>query len=30
MVGDSRFDEGAAKAAGAAFRWFTSFSELKL
>jgi len=30
MVGDSRFDEGAARAAGAAFRWFTSFSELKL
>jgi phosphoglycolate phosphatase/AHBA synthesis associated protein len=30
MVGDSRFDEGAAKAAGAGFRWFTSFAELKL
>jgi phosphoglycolate phosphatase/AHBA synthesis associated protein len=30
MIGDSRFDEGAAKAAGSGFRWFTSFSELKL
>ena len=30
MVGDSRFDEGAAKAAGTGFRWFTSFAELKL
>ena len=30
MIGDSRFDEGAAKAAGAAFRWFTSFAELRL
>jgi HAD superfamily hydrolase (TIGR01509 family) len=30
MVGDSRFDEGAARAAGAGFRWFTSFAELKL
>ena len=30
MVGDSRFDEGAATAAGTGFRWFTSFAELKL
>lgn len=30
LVGDSRFDEGAAKAAGVPFRWFTSFAELKL
>ena len=30
MIGDSRFDEGAAKAAGADFRWFTSFADLKL
>jgi phosphoglycolate phosphatase-like HAD superfamily hydrolase len=30
MIGDSRFDEGAAKAAGADFRWFTSFAALKL
>jgi phosphoglycolate phosphatase-like HAD superfamily hydrolase len=30
MIGDSRFDEGAAKAAGADFRWFTSFASLKL
>ena len=30
MIGDSRFDEGAAKAAGSDFRWFTSFAELKL
>lgn len=30
MVGDSRFDEGAAKSAGAGFRWFTSFAELNL
>ena len=30
MIGDSRFDEGAAKAAGAGFRWFTSFAELEL
>jgi HAD superfamily hydrolase (TIGR01509 family) len=30
MVGDSRFDEGAAKSAGADFRWFTSFADLKL
>ena len=30
MIGDSRFDEGAAKAAGTGFRWFTSFAELKL
>jgi len=30
MIGDSRFDEGAAKAAGAGFRWFTSFAELKI
>jgi HAD superfamily hydrolase (TIGR01509 family) len=30
LVGDSRFDEGAAKAAGVDFRWFTSFAELRL
>lgn len=30
MIGDSRFDEGAAKAAGTGFRWFTTFAELKL
>ena len=30
MVGDSRFDEGASKSAGADFRWFTSFADLKL
>jgi len=30
VVGDSRFDEGAAKAAGAAFVWFRSFAELKV
>lgn len=30
LVGDSRFDEGAARAAGVPFRWFTSFAELKL
>jgi HAD superfamily hydrolase (TIGR01509 family) len=30
MIGDSRFDEGAAKSAGADFRWFTSFADLKL
>jgi HAD superfamily hydrolase (TIGR01509 family) len=30
MIGDSRFDEGAAKAAGTGFRWFTSFASLKL
>ncbi|RPH52150.1 MAG: HAD family hydrolase [Planctomycetota bacterium] len=30
MIGDSRFDEGAAKAAGTGFRWFTSFAELKI
>ncbi len=30
MIGDSRFDEGAARAAGADFRWFTSFASLKL
>ena len=30
LVGDSRFDEGAAQAAGIPFRWFTSFAELKL
>lgn len=30
LVGDSRFDEGAASAAGVPFRWFTSFAELKL
>ena len=30
LIGDSRFDEGAAKAAGVPFRWFTSFAELRL
>ena len=30
MIGDSRFDEGAAKAAGTGFRWFTSYAELKI
>jgi len=30
MVGDSRFDEGAARSAGADFRWFTSFADLRL
>jgi HAD superfamily hydrolase (TIGR01509 family) len=30
VVGDSRFDEGAARAAGAAFAWFRSFRELDL
>jgi len=30
LIGDSRFDEGAAKAAGVDFRWFTSFAELRL
>jgi HAD superfamily hydrolase (TIGR01509 family) len=30
LIGDSRFDEGAAKAAGIGFRWFTSFADLKL
>jgi HAD superfamily hydrolase (TIGR01509 family) len=30
MIGDSRFDEGAAQAAGVPFRWFTSFAELNL
>ena len=30
VVGDSRFDEGAAKAAGAAFVWFRSFADLKI
>ncbi len=30
LIGDSRFDEGAAKSAGADFRWFTSFAELKV
>ena len=30
VVGDSRFDEGAAKAAGAAFTWFRSFAELRI
>ena len=30
LIGDSRFDEGAAQAAGVPFRWFTSFAELKL
>ena len=30
VVGDSRFDEGAAKAAGAPFVWFRSFAELKI
>jgi len=29
VIGDSRFDEGAAKAAGAPFVWFTSFAELR-
>jgi HAD superfamily hydrolase (TIGR01509 family) len=28
LVGDSRFDEGAAKSAGTAFVWFKSFAEL--
>lgn len=30
VVGDSRFDEGAARAAGADFIWFRSFAELNL
>ena len=30
MVGDSRFDEGAAKAAGVPFVWFKSFTDLKI
>ena len=30
VVGDSRFDEGAAQAAGAAFVWFRSFAELRI
>lgn len=30
MVGDSRYDEGAAKAAGVPFLWFRSFAELRL
>jgi HAD superfamily hydrolase (TIGR01509 family) len=30
MVGDSRFDEGAAKAAGVPFVWFKSFAELRI
>lgn len=30
MIGDSRFDEGAARAAGAAFTWFRSFAELRV
>ena len=30
MIGDSRFDEGAAKAAGVGFRWFTSYADLKI
>jgi AHBA synthesis associated protein len=30
VVGDSRFDEGAAKAAGTDFVWFTSFKDLKV
>ena len=30
MIGDSRFDEGAAKAAGVPFVWFRSFAELRL
>ena len=30
VVGDSRFDEGAARAAGAAFVWFRSFAELRI
>ena len=30
LIGDSRFDEGAAQSAGVDFRWFTSFAELRL
>ncbi len=30
VVGDSRFDEGAAQAAGARFTWFRSFAELRV
>jgi HAD superfamily hydrolase (TIGR01509 family) len=30
VVGDSRFDEGAARAAGAPFTWFRSFAELRV
>jgi HAD superfamily hydrolase (TIGR01509 family) len=30
MIGDSRYDEGAAKAAGVPFVWFRSFAELKI
>jgi HAD superfamily hydrolase (TIGR01509 family) len=30
LIGDSRFDEGAAQSAGVPFRWFTSFAALKL
>jgi phosphoglycolate phosphatase len=30
VVGDSRFDEGAAASAGARFLWFRSFAELRL
>jgi len=30
VIGDSRFDEGAAQAAGAEFVWFRSFAELRL
>jgi HAD superfamily hydrolase (TIGR01509 family) len=30
VVGDSRFDEGAARAAGAPFVWFRSFAELRI
>ncbi len=30
VVGDSRFDEGAARSAGAAFAWFRSFAELRI
>lgn len=30
MIGDSRYDEGAAKAAGVPFIWFKSFKELRV
>jgi len=30
VIGDSRFDEGAAKAAGAPFVWFRSFADLRI
>jgi HAD superfamily hydrolase (TIGR01509 family) len=30
MIGDSRFDEGAARAAGVPFVWFRSFAELRI